>query len=89
MTKKGVKCQGNFKIGGLFGLPVGPWAGGEKLGFSTNHQLPQLKEKINLEMLQFLLHTGPINEIKSHLTFFITELVVHVFSYQSQVHFHH
>lgn len=86
MTKKGVKCQGNFKIGGLSGLPVGPWAGGEKL---INHQLPQLKEKINLEMLQFLFHTGPINAIKSHLTFFITELVVHVFSYQSQVHFYH
>lgn len=40
-------------------------------------------------MLQFLFHTRPINAIKRHLTFFITELVVHVFSYQSQVHFYH
>lgn len=40
-------------------------------------------------MLQFLFHTRPINAIKRHLTFFTTELVVHVFSYQSQVHFYH
>ena len=51
MTRKGVKCQGNFKTSGLSGLPVGPWAGGEILSFSTNHQLPQFKENINLEML--------------------------------------